>query len=205
MNAPKEIYESALQFIESKEMRDELLNFPKKLDMEDCTEIVCRAPAPLEKKIPVLDLIVKHTPTDMEFDVYNPIKLVKEARNALEERNVNTPGMVFMLTRHEHHEQESLALSLTYNAAMRYIKDTTSEWKDNPNYSDTWFSITKWIPGEDYKMEETFRWVMNYTGDIWFFDNWVEWHKEEGDYIVFSPIVTEISLPTSLCPFDFEI
>ena len=87
--------EETLKFIESDEMRDYLrtrLDWfgPEWFGRAKCTQVVSFAPAPLERKIPVLKLIAKQTEYDSEHDYYAPSKLAECAQMALDERYSNT-------------------------------------------------------------------------------------------------------------------
>ncbi len=65
--------EETLAFIELTEMREYMLEYTDKLDGHDYAKIVAYAPAPIERKIPVLDLIAEQSGyTD---DYYNPVKI----------------------------------------------------------------------------------------------------------------------------------
>ena len=84
-------FEETLKFIESEEMRAHLRKVaPEWLDRgrrarHTCTEIVSSAPAPLERKIPVLELIAEQTQVE-ENDFENPAKFVKQSRLAFDKQ-----------------------------------------------------------------------------------------------------------------------
>ena len=99
--------EETLKFIESEEIRDFLRTHPDKMDWELCTQVVSRAPAPLEQKITALELIAKQTGRILELNERgNPALQAWCSRAALVERHNNVPlGAVFILKRWRHHKQ----------------------------------------------------------------------------------------------------
>jgi hypothetical protein len=194
--------DETLKLIESEEMRKHLRTSDWAFaGREGYTAIVTNAPAPLEKKIPVLDLIAEQTESNPEDEnEFDPAKMATAARTALDERyNNNPPGTVFMVNRyfcHEHYEGEN-TLFTTYDAAFRFIKET--EETDGEEYSECiWYQIDKWIPAEDGKMEEAFGWTLNAADEIWYFDNRLDYNPaEEGFYCIIGDnyILTTLTVP----------
>ena len=100
----KSYIEESLKFIESDEMRDYLREYLLSGDLKGwlnrstCSEIVCFAPASLESKIPVLELIAEQTEPNpkRDNDFQDPAKFAKEMRIALDERYSNPPGTMLI-------------------------------------------------------------------------------------------------------------
>jgi hypothetical protein len=90
----KTYLEETLKFIESEEMRDYLRT---NLELiwgdymgKTCAEIVAYAPAPLEEKIPALELIAEQAEYDTERKYSNPAKFAKAAQRAFYEQPSDT-------------------------------------------------------------------------------------------------------------------
>lgn len=161
----------SLKFIESEEMRDYLRENTGLLNSWDCTRIVTFAPAPIERKIPVLDLIAEQSGYDGNF--YNPAKIAAECRTALAERYDNPPGTIFWLrawSRHEEYFYYGDIFFTDFDAAVCYLKEQQKEL-DDPNTACCFsHSIEKYIPGENGAMKEYCEWMLDRSGEIWYFD-----------------------------------
>lgn len=172
--------EETLKFIESDDMREHLRSWSSHLTRNKCSEIVSCAPASVEKKIPVLELIAEQTERDPERTMYEPVVLAREARLALDKRYDNPPGTVFALIEWFCGEEEyDHSLFTTFDAAVEHIKEDEKIYLDSITEDESdkvtrldyiRYSIEKWIPGNDGKMEECFSWILNSKGEIWYFD-----------------------------------
>jgi hypothetical protein len=172
----KTYLEETLSFIESEEMRDYLRTRTDWLCdgwrvRYKCAEIVSYAPAPLEKKLPVLELIAEQTEYD---DYHDPAKLAKSTRAALSERYENIPaGAVFQLKIFEYGiltDPYYTELFTSFDAAISQIKELEEDHNDKPDRSKyTSYTIYKHIPGNDGQMEEYCFWKLNSSGEIWYF------------------------------------
>lgn len=163
--------EETLAFIKSTEMREYLREHTDKLDGHDYAKIVAYAPAPIERKIPVLDLIAEQSGYTGHYN--NPAKMAAAARAALAERYDNPPGTIFWLRLWHYHKETSYngdVFFTEYDAAVRYIKEQQALLNDAdaPNYLS--HSIEKHIPGENGAMKEYCEWVLNHSGEAWYFD-----------------------------------
>ena len=84
--------EASLDFMESKEMRDYLLEeLPKfRWVAMDCAEIVAFAPAPIERKLPVLEQIAREAAPELdrfgEPFTADATRFAQSCRTALAER-----------------------------------------------------------------------------------------------------------------------
>ena len=174
----KSYIEESLKFIESDEMRNYLMSVNLKgwINRSKCASIVCFAPASLERKIPVLELIAEQTEIDEKhFELHDPAKYAKQMRIALDERYNNPPGTVFWLQDWYYYEKGCMygdAFFSEFDAAIRFIKeenDRNAEHHENPEdyYSH---SIIKCIPGENGILLEYCEWILSHSGDIWYFD-----------------------------------
>lgn len=171
--------DETLRFIGSDEMRECLREHLQATHVWEnkywrsrhiCSEIVAFAPASIEKKIPVLDLIASQTEYDPEHDYRDPAKFAREYRMALEERYNTPPGTMFWLRRWIYHKENfdgGSAFFATFDAAIRYIKELKEFPKDLDGLS---YSIEKYIPEKNDVMEEYCTWVLNGSGELWYFD-----------------------------------
>jgi hypothetical protein len=174
--------EETLKFIESKEMREYLrtrLNwFGDEYSGNTCTEIVANARAPVETKLPALELIAEQAEYDLEHHWNNPVMLAKSARTALNERYDNTPpGTIFTLKYsyrwdRKKHIHEETSPFVDFDAALLDIKEGSEDWRPQDHLGDVWYDIAKWLPGENGKFDHYCEWTLNAVGDIWFFDYW---------------------------------
>jgi len=201
MSLQTDYIEQTLSFIESAEMRDYLRTRPDCMSRHVCSEIVSCAPAPLERKIPALELIAYQTEFDPEHDYKDPAKLAKEARNALDERYNNLSGAVFLTiqTRRLDTVTDEVGdvigdwmIFTTFDATVRYLQDYEEIENDPDREGYVWYQIEKWIPGKDGKMERYFEWILNTAGEIWYFQYGEHKFEPEGyddffDYLGDSP------------------
>lgn len=181
--------EETLRFIESEEVRNYLRDFLKTFGgrtqerkrashrRELCSRIVCFAPAQVEQKIPVLDLIAAQTEPNPEGDSCDPSQFAKEYRVALEERYNNPPGTVFRLRPNESgYRGWGAALFTEFDTAVRSIKEHSQTdglhniYHPSDVYDFLSYTIDKCVPGENGMMEECCTWIMNASGEIWYFD-----------------------------------
>jgi hypothetical protein len=171
--------DETLKFIESDEMREHLRNKhtyrgEQFLSRSDCAMIVSNAPASVERKIPVLDLIAAQTEPDSESREYSnhldPVWLANFARRAIGEEQKSQTGTVFQV-----HEficnvpgyYSDCTLYHEFDAAIRYINRIDEKYgnvDDTANYK-----IKKFIYGDNGKMVEKFFWIINSSGEIWYF------------------------------------
>jgi len=198
--------EETLKFIESDEMREYL--YPlfaaeknKTLLRSKCAEIVSHAPAQIERKIPVLDLIAAQTEPNPEGDCHDPVKLAALARFALGEAQNASAGAVFQVREfifHKNGYYNDYTMYHEFEAALQYIKwidkqeDNVPEIHKNANYL-----IGKYIPGEIGKMVCVFHWILNATGEIWYFGDEVDHWKSE-----FYNYLGDMNLPVPFEPGD---
>lgn len=206
----KTYFEETLKFIESEEMRDYLRTRADWLCSGErsriiCSEIVSRAPATLERKIPVLELIAEQTEDNPEWDYQNPAKLAKAARTALAERyDTIPPGTVFLLrdwhySEPAHHEYE---LFTDFDAAARDIAEYEGVLEESPHNDRSMasYTIEKYIPGEDGKMAEYCQWILNSSGEIWYFDYEHDFKPE--DWKKLYDYIGDLRLPLPFQPGD---
>jgi hypothetical protein len=204
-------FEETLKFIESEEMREYLRTRRDWFDgqahggEELCAKIVSRAPAPIERKIPALELIatqIEHTTSDCKYAA----TLAREAAFALEERYTNCSGAIFVVLEQQHYPTycTSFTLYTGFDAALRYIKERKAEIaaKAPEELDSTSYTITKYLPAEDGVMEGYFNWILNCRGEIWYFDyeRWKFRPKHWQDF--FNYLGQGIALPLPFAPGD---
>jgi hypothetical protein len=164
--------EETLKFFESRAMREYLLTRSDWLDRNDYAKIVSFAPASLESKIPVLELIAEQTEYDPKRDFYDPAKMAELSRAGLDERYNNPTGTVFVLRDWWYSDKGCYYEDLftEFEAAMRCIHEHQDESTDPYDSECLSFTIEKYIPADNGKMELCCKWVMNYSGEIWYFN-----------------------------------
>ena len=147
--------EETLKFIESKVMREHfqsrlVLFYGEMLELYLCDSIVCRAPAPLETKIPVLELIAEQKARCANHDFYNPAKEVELARYALAERYNSIPGEVYLLCKYKYGKRKQhycMEIYTSFDAAAECIKYLARDGEHNL-HSGIWYSIVRHTPSE---------------------------------------------------------
>jgi len=171
--------EETLNFIES----DEMLNYLRSLKKHNsdepyltrsiCAEIVSKAPASLERKISVLGLIAKETKRDAHCKRRDPIRLADYARDAITEQQHSQPGDVFQVRELIYHETANFneySLFYGFNAAMKFIKDDIADFgsADSEIHNSANYLIEKYVQGDNGVMINTYHWVVNSSGEIWY-------------------------------------
>lgn len=197
--------EETLKFIESEEMRAYLRKVaPEWLGREQwgrhtCAEIVSSAPASLELKIPVLELIAEQTQAG-EYDFENPAKFAKQSRLAFDEQDNNPPGTIFWLEDFYYSEESGDFFFTGFDAAIRFIKEQLADNEDPDIHEYQSYSICKLIPGEKGKMIEYCHWILNFSGEIWYFD-YLDGEPEDWEDL-FDWIGGSLNLPVPFTPGD---
>lgn len=130
----KPYLEAALDFMESEEMRDYLREeLPKFRGVAmDCAEIVAYAPAPIERKLPVLEQIAREAEPVLARDgepfTSEAVRFVQSCHNALEERYHNVDGAMFRVYGSCYYEDEPFfdddeLFFTSFDATIHYIKE----------------------------------------------------------------------------------
>ncbi len=176
----KDYIDTALAFIESEEMRDYLREELPKLRgaAMDCAQIVAFAPAPIEKKLPVLEQIAR----DPDPEVANDGKPFTEAaaryarscRIALDERYNYTEGAVFLLESDSYDKDKQRyifdrAFFTDFNAALRYLEHTMDAYPEAYVFEGFSYTITKYVPDGKGQLVEYCIWYLNNMREIWYF------------------------------------
>jgi hypothetical protein len=180
----KSYIEESLKYIESDEMRNYLCSLPYTLSPSTFADIVSFAPVSLERKIDTLDLIAEQTKSYNDRYYYNPAKLAKETRTALDERYDNIPGTFYRLRDWYYNEEGCYfgnAFFIDFDAATHFIDDQQKQYGEQDDSEYLSHSIDKYVPGENGKMEEYCEWILNYSGDIWYFDYAEHFRPESWD------------------------
>lgn len=156
----KSYLEESLSLIESKEMRDYLrVELPKfKSISMFCADIVAYAPAPIERKLPVLEQIVQEAEPLLAYDgkpfTIHASRFVQSCRTALAERYSGPEGTVFWLKASSYDDDGSCVFDNTFfskfDAAIRYLEQLAEENPDDCAFEGLSYTITKYIPdGKD--------------------------------------------------------
>ena len=205
--------EETLKFLTSKDMQSHLRSHPEWLCRATCTAIVAKAPAPLEEKQRVFNLIAQQTEKpSIEGEPYtegwfNPETHARSVQIALDERYDDIPGMMYWLQ--DHHIDEKSKLNgyffTNYDSAADCIQERITDEIMTPDYSQyLHYTITKYIPDDD-EFIEVCTWTLNFSGEIWYFyyDSFDlatpdGWEDELLDYDSLFPL----DLPTPFQPGD---
>lgn len=197
--------EETLKFIESEDMRVYLRKVaPEWLGKglwcrRTCVQIVSSAPAPLERKISVLELIAEQTQAG-ENDFEDPAKFAKQSRLAFDEQDNNPLGTIFWLKDRYYFEEGCDFFFTDFNSAIRFIKEQLAE-NEQPNIHESQsYAICKLIPGEKGTMIEYCRWILNYLGELWYF-HYIEGRPEDWEDL-FDCTGGSLNLPVPFTPGD---
>ena len=167
--------EKVLEFIESEEMRDYLREtLPKsRAVLSSCADIVAYAPAPIERKLPLLEQIAHYA--DAAPDKTEPweARFTRVCRAALEERYSGSAGAVFWLQDYYSNERGYYfcdAFFTGFDAALDFLAKEAE--KDPESFLDPQvsYTITKLIPGIGAQFKEYCVWYLNNTRELWYFD-----------------------------------
>lgn len=203
MSERNEIYELALKFIESEEMReywgDTLLsgNICTGLifdPVRDCREFITGSRSSIDDKLAAL----RKLPPDKET-----LHLVRAAEAALTEVK-NSNGNVFLTTLHFHYDNtvdletwDERKPFLSFESVISYVQRATAE--QCKIYGESlvqcmeriWYEVEKFIPDGTGELVHKITWTLNAKGEILFFelpvesscqkdDDWKAWFDWEG-------------------------
>jgi len=195
--------EETLKFIESEEMREHLKIELPKLDWfrgNDYAEIVAFAPAPIERKILVLELIVQKAKCDTEM-LHNPAKLLESMHTALNERYNCTQGTVFSV---QSCGEGIDSICTNFDAVLQYLCEFESDESDPDPRNRTWYQVEKWLPNDDGIMKDACYWILNAKGEIWYFGYYSEFKPADWENI-HDCIGAGLNLPIPFCSGDIVI
>ncbi len=170
--------EVSLAFLESREMREYLRNeLPKWGDVSYyCAKIVAYAPAPIEKKLPVLEQIgrmAKPEPGDKRTWENTGARFADSCRSALAERYCGPDGGLFWLQDFRYHKNGRMfghAFFTEFDSALRYLEELTEEYPQESSLEEQNYTITKCLPKGRGRLEEYCTWYLNAEGELWYFD-----------------------------------
>lgn len=180
--------EASLAFMESKEMRDYLREeLPKFRSMASyCAEIVALAPAPIERKLPVLEQITREAAPKLNSfgqpSAVDATRFAQSCRTALEERYSGPEGTMFWL-QSDCYDKDILeyvfngdsSLFTTFftefDAAIRYLEKLAEEEPDNYSFEGLSYTITKYVPNGKGELEKYCTWYLNNAREIWYFEH----------------------------------
>jgi len=171
--------EQVLAFIESEEMRDYLREeLPKDFLMSySCANIVAYAPAPIERKRPVLEQLAHCANSDLDEDKFcihqHVHQLARACHTALEERHNGPAGALFWIQDYCGNERDNLfgdAFFTDFDAALSFLEEEAKKAPEcflDPQVS---YTITKLVPGSGAQLEEYCVWYLGNNRELWFFD-----------------------------------
>ena len=167
--------EETLEFIESEEMRAYLRKVAPEwlarglLDRRTFAQIIASAPSSLERKIPVLEAIAGQIQAG-EADFEYLAKFAKQSRMAFDEKDNNQLGTIFWLKDFYYSEENGDFFFSNFDAAIRFIKEQLADNEHPDIHEYQSYDICKLIPGEKGTMIEYCHWILNFSGEIWYFD-----------------------------------
>lgn len=171
--------EASLSFIESKEMRDYLrTKLPEcRWAAMACAEIVAFAPAPIERKLPVLEQIAWEPEPELAYDgepfTAYAARYARSCRAALDERYSSTDAAMFWLEELHYDDSpcfDSNAFFTGFDAAIRYLKGLAEEDPEGSAFEGLSYTITKCLPDHSGRLCEYCTWYLNNTLELWYFN-----------------------------------
>lgn len=212
----KSYLEESLSFIESKEMRDYLrVELPKFHSIAMfCADIVAYAPAPIERKLPVLEQIVQEAKPELAYDgapftIYAS-RFAQSCRTALAERYSGPDGTIFWLKASSYDDDRSCLFDneffTRFDAAIRYLEQLAEENPDDCAFEGLSYTITKYVPDGKDGLVEYCTWYLNNTRELWYFEyecsrsDFQEGWRDLFDYLGDGP-----NLPVPFQPGDIVV
>lgn len=212
----KSYLEESLSFIESKEMRDYLrVELPKfRWVAMDCADIVAYAPAPIERKLPVLEQIVQEAEPLLAFDgkpftIYAS-RFAQSCRTALAERYSGPEGAMFWLKASSYDDDGSCLFDYIFftkfDATIRYLEQLAEENPDDCAFEGLNYTITKYIPDRKDGLREYCTWYLNGTRELWYFErDYSRSDFQEGWRDLFDYLGDGPNLPVPFQPGDIVV
>lgn len=208
----KNYIDAALTFIESEEMRDYLREALPKLHgvATDCAHIVAYAPAPIERKLPVLEQIAQEVDPEEIFDrephAAYVARFAQGCRYALEERHNGPEGAVFHVESRLYSEDDDInyprALFTSFDAALRYLEHEMEEYPEEYAAEGTNHTVTKYVPDGSGRLAECCSWYLNSMRELWYFDYETVPQGFQGWYL---PFYHYLNLPVPFQPGDIVV
>lgn len=213
--------EASLAFLESGEMRDYLREeLPKFRSVAlECAEIVAYAPAPIERKLAVLEQIAREAEPKLDRDgepfTDCAVQFAQSCRIALDERYCGPEGAMFWLRNHSYDEDlyDYLFSSdwpiyttffTDFDAAVRYLDKLAEEKLDIYSFEGLSYTITKYVPDGEGGLKEYCTWYLNNNRELWYFDYEISCRKtREGWDRSFSD--WDLNLPVPFQPGDIIV
>lgn len=208
--------EESLSFIESREMRDYLrVELPKfKSISMFCADIVAYAPAPIERKLPVLEQIIREAEPLLAFDrepyTICASRFAHSCRTALAERYSGPEGSIFWMKASSYDDDGSCLFDneffTKFDAAIRYLEQLAEENPDDCAFEGLNYTITKYIPDGRDGLREHCTWYLNNTRELWYFEcehsrsDFQEGWRDLFDYLGDGP-----NLPVPFQPGDIVV
>jgi len=174
----KELYIEAInRFMESKQMKDYLLENIDILVGWQIVELVCGARADLKDKYEMLKKLSEKEPEETKQELHSATSAMRNAETALEGLTVQ-PGEVFLNV--EYGYDRDIQDEKIYGAAphfalesvMKYINEDYAECDDEENKNRTdWYRLEKYVPGVIDDLDMPYDYTIAPNGEIWFTDN----------------------------------
>lgn len=211
----KNYIDATLTFIESKEMRDYLREALPKLHgvATDCAHIVAYAPAPIERKLPVLEQIAREPDPEAAFDgepfTAYAARFARSCHLALEERYKDPEGAVFFVESVMYSEDEDInyprALFTNFDAALRYLEHEMEEWPEQYAAEGLSHTVTKYVPDGSGRLAEYCTWYLNNMRELWYFDYELSSRELPEDWNLPFDYLGNLNLPVPFQPGDIVV
>lgn len=212
--------EASLAFIESQEMRDYLRDELSKFCQPAmaCADIVAYAPAPIERKLSLLEQIVQETGPELVYDgepfTASASRFAQSCRIALEERYSGPDGAIFWL-RSNCYEKDVrpyifddspifTTLYTEFDAAIRYLEQLAQENPDDYTFEGLNYTITKYVPDGKGGLKAYCTWYLNNARELWYFDYEISLKETPENW---DPLFAcgELNLPVPFQPGDIVV
>lgn len=174
----KEIYTEAIEkYIESKQMREYLVNKADILQKWQIIDLICGARADLKEKYDSLKKLSEKETEEEKSERNSATSAASNAKIALEGLAVK-PGEVFLNV--EYGYDRDIKEEKIYGASphfslepiMKYINEEYSELDDEEKENATyWYRLEKYVPGVIDDLDLPYDYTVAPSGEIWFTDN----------------------------------
>lgn len=212
----KNYIDAALTFMESKEMHDYLHKELPRLHWaaRGCAVIVAYAPAPIERKLPVLEQIAREPDPEVAFDgkpfTAYAARFARSCHLALEERHNGPEGVVFSVESGVYNEDADVntyprALFTDFDAALRYLERMMEEYPEEYVFEGLSHTVTKYVPDSSGQLTEYCTWYLNNMRELWYFDYEISSRELPGDWEPPLDYLGNLNLPVPFQPGDIVV
>lgn len=171
----KELYIEAInRFMESKQMKEYLVENIDILQKCQILDLICGARASLKTKYEMLKKLSEKETDKDKIEEYSATSAVNNAKAALEEL-VITPGGIFLKMEYGYDYKikdkkiYGAAPHLSLNSVMKYINEEYSELEESEKEDAVyWYELEKYVPVDVEKLDISYAYTIAPNGEIWF-------------------------------------